>query len=72
MGTHDSIQNIAQKLQTHIDVSCVLNEWKAMQADGYVAGVNKEQIIEHYWNEIFALKSVTNTNRYFTPMHHQI
>ena len=50
--------------RAHVDVSCFLDEWKAVQAEGDVAMVNKEQRIGHYWNEIFAHKSVTNTNRY--------
>ena len=56
-----AIQNVARKLQPEIDVSLVSDEWKALQSD---SGIDKEQRIEHYWNDVFALKSVANTNRY--------
>ena len=62
--TQSSIQNVARKLQPEIDVSLVSDEWKALQSDSDLDSINKEQRIEHYWNDVFALKSVANTNRY--------
>ena len=59
-----AIQNVARKLQPEIDVSLVSDEWKALQSDSDLDNIDKEQRIEHYWNDVFALKSVANTNRY--------
>lgn len=63
-STQSAIQSIARRLQPDVDVSCVLDEWKALQNDDDIATINKEQRIDHYWNEIFMLKSVSNTDRY--------
>ena len=70
--TQSAIQNVARKLQPEIDVSLVSDEWKALQSDSDIDSIDKEQRIEHYWNDVFALKSVANTNRYTTAMCHQI
>ena len=62
--TQSAIQNVARKLQPEIDVSVVSDEWKALQSDSDIDSIDKEQRIEHYWNDVLALKSVANTNRY--------
>ena len=62
--TQSSIQNLARKLQPEIDVSLVSDEWKALQSDSDLDSIYKEERIKHYWNDVFALKSVANTNRY--------
>ena len=62
--TQSAIQNVPRKLQPEIDVSLVSDEWKALQSDSDLDSIDKEQRIEHYWNYVFALKSVANTNRY--------
>ena len=62
--TQSAIQNVAHKLQPKIDVSLVSDEWKALQSDSDLDSIDKEQRIEYYWNDVFALKSVANTNRY--------
>ena len=58
--TQSAIQNVPRKLQPEIDVSLVSDEWKAL----FLVSIDKRQRIEHYWNDVFALKSVANTNRY--------
>ena len=35
-----------------------------LQSDSDLDSIDKEQRSEHYWNDVFALKSVANTNRY--------
>ena len=62
--TQSAIQNVARKLQPEIYVSLVSDKWKALQSDSDLDSIDKEQRIEHYWNDVFALKSVANTNRY--------
>ena len=51
-------------LQPAIDVSLVSDEWKALQSDSDLDSIDKEQRIDHYWNDVFALKSVVKTDRY--------
>ena len=58
--TQSAIQNVPRKLQPEIDVSLVSDEWKAL----FLVSIDKRQRIEHYWNDVFSLKSVANTNRY--------
>ena len=62
--TQYAIQNVARKFQPEIDVSLVSDEWKALQSDSDLDSIDKEQRIEHYWNDVFALKPVANTNQY--------
>ena len=55
--TQSAIQNVARKLQPEIDVSLVSDEWKALQSDSDLDSIDKEQRIEHYWNDVFALNA---------------
>ena len=54
--TQSAIQKVARKLQPEIDVSLVSGEWKALQSDSDLDSIDKEQRIEHYWNDVFAFK----------------
>ena len=57
------IQTMAKKLQPHIDVSKVLDEWRLYQVDSEVKALADQKFdrVDHFWNTVFKLDAVDSS-----------
>ena len=56
-----AIERLAKKLQPQLDVSIVQDEWRAYAVDEDVEQLHKEKRVDHFWQEVFNLKSLNGT-----------
>ena len=60
-----AIARLAKKLQPQLDASIVQDEWRAYAVDEDVEQLHKEKRVDHFWQEVFNLKSLNgNEPRY--------
>lgn len=56
-----AIARLAKKLQPQLDVSIVQDEWRVYAVDEDVEQLHKEKPVDHFWQEVFNLKSLNGT-----------
>ena len=52
-----AIARLAKKLQPQLVVSIVQDEWRVYAVDEDVEQLHKEKRVDHFWREVFNLKS---------------
>ena len=52
-----AIEALARKLKPELDVSQVHDEWRVHSCDANVAQIDTEQRVDHFWRQVFCLKS---------------